>query len=135
MAGLRLLERLQRQHQGDDSRVSNAELLASVRRHLDELLNTMQGSCLIAPDLGLADMQSLSWHFSEETHQDLARSITLLIQHFEPRLHDVRIQALPAQQYYQLLQLKIEAELETDGHSMRVVLNTEIEPDGNIIIK
>lgn len=135
MGGLRLLERLQRQYQGKDLRINTAEYLTSVRRHLDELLNTMQGNCLIAPDLGLADMQSLSWHFSEETHQDIARSITELIQRYEPRLRNVRIQALPAKEYYQLMQLKIEAELENDGHCVRVVLNTEIEPDGNIIVR
>lgn len=134
MATLRLLERLARLQNGETLPIRAEDVMNSIRRHLKLLLNTMQGSCLIDPALGLADLHGLSWHFSESAQHAMADQITRIIQQYEPRLERVRIQVLPPSRRYQPLQLQIDGEVNGDQGSTRVVLNTDIEPDGNIVV-
>lgn len=75
------------------------ELLQSVQRDLEELLNTWQtfrGLCDDLPEVsksvvayGIPDLPSQST-FTFAQREELAQAITLAIQKFEPRLCDVR---------------------------------------------
>ncbi|MGM0451981.1 MAG: type VI secretion system baseplate subunit TssE [Thermodesulfobacteriota bacterium] len=134
MEGLRLLERLRAYEQDPDRRgVWNADLvMASVLEHLKALLNTRQGSALIAEDLGLPDFTNMIRSFDEMTYDELARHIEQVVEKYEPRLTQTRIEVLPKDDKVLKLKFKIEGKLRVPNADMDISFETVVDPEGKI---
>ncbi len=90
---LRLLERLLcKEALTIDDHVST--VLLSIRQHLELLLNSRSESCRSAPDLGLRDFHATG-QTRADLHTRLAEEIRLCISHYEPRLQQIRVSAMP----------------------------------------
>lgn len=134
MEGLRLLERLRAYEQDPDRRgVWNAELiLASVLGHLKALLNTRQGSAMIADDLGLPDFTNMIRSFDDMTYEQLSGHIETVLEKYEPRLTRTRIEVLPRDDKVLKLKFKIEGKLRLPGSDMDISFETVVDPEGKI---
>lgn len=134
MEGLRLLERLRAYEQDPDRRgVWNPDqVMNSVLEHLKALLNTRQGSAMIADDLGLPDFTNMIRSFDEMTYDELARHIEKVVEKYEPRLTKIRIEVLPKDDKVLKLKFKIEGKLRVPSADMDISFETVVDPEGKI---
>ena len=82
------------------------KLIESVKRQLDQILNTRPGNCRSAPDLGVIDLNDAT-QGSEDIKGRVREAIRQCIRHFEPRITyvDVRssdYQASPLEMSFQV---------------------------------
>jgi len=106
--------------------------MASVLEHLKALLNTRQGSALIAEDLGLPDFTNMIRSFDEMTYDELARHIEQVVEKYEPRLTQTRIEVLPKDDKVLKLKFKIEGKLRVPNADMDISFETVVDPEGKI---
>jgi type VI secretion system protein ImpF len=108
----------------------------SVLRDLEWLLNTRR-TIVEVPDgfpnleestffYGLPDVSSMSAD-SREVRQGLVRGIERTVQHFEPRLKDVRVSLVPDQDRDQQIRFVIEGILDMEPNPERVVFDSVID--------
>ena len=134
MEGLRLLERLRAYEQDPGQRgILNVESVkASVLEHLNALLNTRQGSAMIADDLGMPDFTNMIRSFDDMTFEDLALAIQSVLEKYEPRLSRPRVEVLPREDKVLKMKFKIEGRLRMPGGSMDISFETIVDPEGKI---
>ena len=134
MEGLRLLERLRAYEQNPDNRgLWNVERVkASVLDHLNALLNTRQGSAMIAADLGMPDFTNMIRAFDDMTYDELAAEIKTVLEKYEPRLGGLRVEVLPKDDRLLKMKFKIEGKLRLRGRSMEISFETIVDPEGKI---
>lgn len=76
---------------GSSRRLSSpGQLLQSIRRNLENVLNTRSGSCSGSPDLGIPDLND-DVLVSSDFRQEIGRGIRDCILRYEPRLVDVTV--------------------------------------------
>jgi len=137
MQNQRLLERISFLEQNPDQRIRSdpAQITASVVRHLQQILNTKQGSAQIAEDYGLPDFTALvTSSFTSEGVKDLERSIREVIRKYEPRLTMVKVTTELRKEDAFSLYFKVDARLSTDKGDIPVVLQTVMSSDGRMNI-
>lgn len=137
MEGLRLLERLRVYEQDPDNRGmwSVDAVKASVLGHLNALLNTRQGSAMIAGDLGMPDFTSMIRSFDDMTCDELASDIQAVLEKYEPRLAGVRIEVLPRDDNVLKMKFRIEGRLRLQGGTTEISFETIVDPEGKIEIR
>lgn len=78
---------------GSSRRLSSpGQLLQSIRRNLESVLNTRSGSCYGSPELGIPDLNDDAL-VSSDFRQEIGRGIRDCILRYEPRLFDVTVDA------------------------------------------
>lgn len=78
---------------GASRRLSSSwQLLQSIRRNLENVLNTRSGSCYGSPELGIPDLND-DVLVSSDFRQEIGRGICDCILRYEPRLVDVTVGA------------------------------------------
>lgn len=131
----RLLERIHNIEMNPDRREGNnpARQIRSVMNHLQRILNTRQGSVLIAEDYGMPEFTDLPGAFSTGATHEVERILRNAIQKYEPRLS--RLQVVFETQEDDLLSLrfKIEAQLTLEGGGS-VVFETVVDAGGKVTI-
>lgn len=134
MEGLRLLERLRLYEQDPGHRGSmNVDVIKrSVLEHLSALLNTRQGSAMIAPDLGMPDFTNMIRSFDDMTYEDLAAEIQLVLEKYEPRLAETHIEVIPRDNHALKMKFKIEGKLRLPSGNMAISFETIVDPEGKI---
>ena len=134
MEGLRLLERLRLYEENPDYRgMWNVDTVkASVLNHLNSLLNTRQGSAMIAVDLGMPDFTNMVRSFDDMTCDTLAADIKAVLEKYEPRLTGVRIEVLPRDDKVLKMKFKIEGKLRLSRGNMEISFETIVDPEGKI---
>lgn len=94
--GSRLFERLAAPHQpeshSEEHRLS--EVVASIKRHLVDLLNSHPGNSACAPGLGLLDFNDASIGVLD-LELNIQQAIRQCIEHYEPRVQRVDVASLP----------------------------------------
>ena len=129
----RLLERLSIIEKNPERRESQdtGRLVDSILNYLQRLLNTRQGSALIAEDFGMPDFTRLTDAFGSASAPEIERSFKQIIQKYEPRLMGVGVNFVPQSKDALSFSLKITARLVAD-ENIPVVFNTVIGADGKI---
>ena len=133
----RLLERIRDIERNPDRRgaVDSASTVQSVMNHLRQILNTRQGTALIAADYGVPDFTNLGSTFGQDTIPDIQQAITEVIIKFEPRLKKVAVVYTPQIGDVLGVTFKLEGSIETEARNIPVVFETVIDPDGKIRVK
>lgn len=98
---------------------------ADLARHLQRLFNTRQGTVPQNPEMGLMRLPSLSLQGDPDLLQQLADTLLLQVQRYEPRLLDAR---LSLQQGQLLLQGRL-------AGSSKTALQFLLQPDDNNFLK
>lgn len=129
----RLLERLRATEANPDRRETQDanRLIKSILNHIQRILNTRQGSTLMAADYGIPDFTDMSGVYQSEAMRAIERSIKEVIIKYEPRLEKVSIGFLPEEDDILAMHLKISA-LIRDQNDMPVEFNTIISGDGKV---
>ena len=130
----RLLERIRNQEEdpGRRSTQDKRRLVASVLKHLQRILNTRQGSVVIAEDFGLPDITNFPSAYSADTLRDLEQAIRQVIMKYEPRLTGLRVGFAPSEENDFLLRFQIPAKVTVDEEESPVIFETVVDPDGRI---
>lgn len=66
--------------------------IASVRQHLQKVLNTRSGNCRSAPELGVTDMNDIS-QSEADIYGSLCEAVRQCISQYEPGLYQVSVTA------------------------------------------
>ncbi|MDK2955244.1 MAG: type secretion system protein [Desulfovibrionales bacterium] len=133
----RLLEQIRYIEDHPDKRGLSdpARVVASILSHLRKILNTRQGSALIAEDYGVPDFTDLASNFGLDAIPDIERSINQTILKYEPRLNNVKVVYVPQASDVLSVPFKLEAEIRLEDRVVPVVFETVLEADGRINIK
>ncbi|MFW5836837.1 MAG: type VI secretion system baseplate subunit TssE [Desulfovibrionaceae bacterium] len=133
----RLLERIRYIEDHPDQRglSDQGRVVDSIMAHLRKILNTRQGSALIAEDYGVPDFTDLASNFGLDAIPDIERSINQTILKYEPRLTNVRVTYVPQTTDELAVPFKLEAEIRLENRVVPVVFETVLEADGRIRIK
>lgn len=107
--------------------------LDSVLDHLQQILNTRQGSVPIGEDYGVPDFTELL-HAYPDSVRDFERSIRQTIQKYEPRLNGIRVRLIPQDEDFLSLRFQIMAKLVTEDHKEPVLFESVVDSDGKISI-
>ncbi|MBW2246213.1 MAG: type VI secretion system baseplate subunit TssE [Deltaproteobacteria bacterium] len=105
----------------------------SVLDHLQQILNTRQGSVPIGEDYGVPDFTELL-HAYPDSVRDFERSIQQTIQKYEPRLNGIRVRLIPQDEDLLSLRFQITAKLATEDHKEPVLFESVVDSDGKISI-
>jgi type VI secretion system lysozyme-related protein len=105
-SGASLFDRIRGEAVGSSPCAEAEELVASVKRQLDQILNTRPGNCRSAPDLGVIDLNDAT-QGSEDIKGRVREAIRQCIRHFEPRIIHVDVrssdyQASPLEMSFQV---------------------------------
>lgn len=132
----RLLERIHNKEVDPDRREGNdpARQVRSVLRHVQRILNTKQGSVLIAEDYGMPDFTDLPGAFSTEATHEVEKILRGVIQKYEPRLAKVRITFDPQKDDVLSLRFKVQAQLAREGGES-VTFETVVDAGGKITVR
>jgi len=130
----RLLERLRQAENAPWPRAAESPQRAidSVVQHLQRLLNTRQGSVLIASDYGMPDFTH-AMSTGEEAMHEIETAIRLVIEKYEPRLTAIRVQGEAMDDRHQALRFTVQARLRSSARA--VLLETSVAPGGKIEVK
>ena len=105
----------------------------SILGNLRVLLNTRTGDAPAAPDFGVMDFCDVV-HSMPNAGQYLQRSIRDTISKYEPRLRNVRVRMVPADDQLKLV-FEISARLTSDRRRGLVRVRTELSPGGRVQVE
>lgn len=93
MSATRLLERIREMERNPDWRgdVDPVSLQESILNHLKVMLNTRQGSAIIAGNFGVPDFSELTSSFSPSEIPRIERSLCEVISRYERRLTNIAV--------------------------------------------
>lgn len=110
------------------------DLLESVRRNLARLLNSRQGMSETAPDYGLPALTDLTVGTSDYIRK-LLDSIRDTIEHYEPRLRNVRVTLREDESSNTTKVFRVEAVLVSKTGEHRVWYDTAVRSSGRFEIE
>lgn len=136
MKEYRLLERI-RNIQKDPERRGGSDpnaMLNSVLQHVQMILNTKQGAVPIDPDYGVPDFTDIAGSYASDAVQIMEDSISKVINKFEPRLSDARVEFEEQQEDVLALKFRIVGKLALEGQDFPVVFESVVQSDGKITV-
>lgn len=131
----RLLERIRNLESNPDIRVerSLSRKVNSIISHLQNLLNTHQGSVLIADDYGIPDITNSHGEGITELTQRIENTLRQTILKYEPRLKKVQVNLQSEKDDVLSMRFKLEAVLVHDD-TTPVILETVVTSGGKVDI-
>jgi type VI secretion system protein len=136
MRGKRLLERLQAidEHPEWRGQSDPGTAIASVLKHLGQILNTHQGSALTAPDLGMPDFTRITGSLSADSLPEMAETISRVITRYEPRLTGVKVDFESQPDNPFMITFKLTARVRVENREMPVSFATVLDSDGHMTV-
>ena len=130
-----LLEHLSNYSTATQSNAENDyELINSVRTHLQLLLNTRQGSVVIADDYGMPDFTNFLSTYPSSI-PEMEKLIKQTISKYEPRLKNLQVKFIFDEKTPLLLKFKIIAMLYSKTKNAPVTFESHITPSGKVQLK
>lgn len=136
---MRLLERIRNMARTPAERreTDDKSIQDSILQHLIRLLNTRQGSSMLAPDYGMPDLSALWTSETGDSMRRIEDILTHVVSRYEPRLRDVSVRFLrdrkePSQLSFALTATMAIPELR-DERTM--YLQTVLTPSGRIRVR
>ncbi len=136
MSVQRLLLRLSSMEDNPESRslYNEQDVIAGITEHLQKLLNTRQGSALIATDYGMPDFIELM-HSYPESVKDMERALKSAIGKYEPRLKGVKVRFIPDEDDPLNLKFEIVARLVDRKNTPSIFFESIVDADGKVSIR
>ena len=132
----RLLERLsgKGRRPGVKSVHEMGRLMDSIAAHLQRLFNTRQGCTQMDPELGLHDYTDFIPDYPDSLDL-MEESIRRIVRSYEPRIRDVRVEFSEREEYSHILHFQISGVLRGESEGIPVVLESRLNPDGNMQVR
>jgi type VI secretion system protein len=137
MSGASLLARLERNADPNASGRSvyrGEDLESVVMEHLAKLLNTRAGSSTSAPDYGIIEVSEMLHDFPD-AHAIMQRSIKNTVSKYEPRLKNVQVRMVEADEARDQMVLTFEVTAQLvfpNGERQAVRFSTSVDPSSNV---
>ena len=133
MSDERLLERIKHMETRPGERIERnlPRKTRSIMHYLQRLLNTRQGSVLIADDFGIPDITNTSGEGISEITERIEKNLRNAIQTYEPRLDRVKVTLLSGNDDVLTLRFKLEAVIRSENN-LPLVLETVISSEGKV---
>ena len=112
-------------------RASSSDLQAYILEHLQQMLNTRQGSSNTVPDYGTPDFSDFFRGY--DSVQVFREEVRRVIEKYEPRLVDVRVTADQTNDLFSMC-FKISAVMHEDGELETISFSTVIKSSGEVTI-
>lgn len=112
--------------------ISDQETRESVLQHLRVICETRAGTMLTCPQYGTATVSEMV-HAFPDAIAEMARSIRATISEYEPRLKNVRIVHIPAEDL--TLRYEISAQLVAEGQPIPVRFETSLDTNQRISVR
>lgn len=131
-----LLERLSRPKAASSRTLSedSGELVRSVLRHLQRMLNSRQGHAPAQMDYGIPDPSEVVHNFPNAIGQ-VQRAIRACIEKYEPRLTAVNVMHVESEDDLFALRFQITAQLRTAKEMPYVCFDTLMDSTGRIQVR
>jgi type VI secretion system protein len=132
-----LLERLRDASRGVASRTlreDTNELLLSILRHLQKMLNSRQGNAPAQMDYGIPDPSEVA-HAVPDAIGEMQIAIKQCIEKYEPRLTNVNVIPIEDQDDVLVLRYHIRAQAVTSRERIPVSFDTMVDASGRIQVK
>jgi len=130
-----LLERI-RNLDKDPGELTDKETPKSVQsilQHLRKILNTRQGSVLIADDYGMPDLTNFPGENLSAAAEELEEIMKTIIQKYEPRLINVKIGFEPEVNDSSTLKFKLSAESTSEQNARTpIIFETVVTSEGMV---
>lgn len=135
MRELRLLERIKDFEKDPERRFAEdpQAMTKSVLHHIQQIMNTRQGSVLIHDDYGVPDFTDIAGSYASDRVQELERDLSKIIMKYEPRLLEASITFQEQQDDVLALRFKIKGKLAMEN-DVPVVFESVVQSDGRITI-
>ena len=130
MARVSLLERIRAGGEEGGDR----ELIRSVLRNLQRVLNTRRGSAETVPDLGIPDFTEIV-HTMPESVLQFGQAIRRTVRLFEPRLEHVRVRYVPYEEDPLSIHFEILGQVRSERGGVPVTIHTEVSAEGEVRVK
>ncbi|MBS9429280.1 type VI secretion system baseplate subunit TssE [Photorhabdus luminescens] len=121
-----LFERIQGKNSGSSRQSRMRELLNSIKRHLNHVLNTHPGACQSAADLGVIDLNDATTT-ATDFKQSIEQAIVHCITNYEPRISSVTVSAIHDDSDPLLLRFHISAQVSLDDIHDAVEFNIQLD--------
>lgn len=121
-----LFERIQGKESYSFPNNREQELLNSIKRHLNEVLNSRPGACQCAVDLGVTDLNDATASTSD-FRKSIEQSIKDCIESYEPRISTVTVQSLINHGDPLLLSFHIRAHVNFDNIGDVIEFNIQLD--------
>ncbi len=133
---LKRIEQAADPNSSERSTYRDQDLESAVSRHLGQMLNTRQGSCLTCPDYGLIEVSEVLYDFPDAIGI-VQRALKNSIQQYEPRLKNVQVRHLKSELGHEMvLQFEITAQLHLpDGRRQSLRFSTAVDGSGNVKVQ
>jgi type VI secretion system protein len=112
--------------------VTDRELRENVLHHLRMMCTTRQGTMLTCPDYGIATVSEMVHAFPDAIAM-MARSIRHTIMTYEPRLTNVQVRHIPAEDL--TLRYEISAQMVADGVKSAVKFETQMDTSRKLTLR
>jgi type VI secretion system protein len=113
---------------------NTAELVRSILRHLQRMLNSRQGHAPAQMDYGITEPSEVVHNFPEAVGR-MQRAIRACIEKYEPRLNSVTVTHVEDEDDLFTLRFQITAQLATSKEKAQVSFDTLMDSGGRIQIK
>lgn len=134
----RLLERIASLEAGDASQkklTTEQVLVASIRAHLQRILNTRQGSVPIDSAFGVPDFTNLAGSFSVGSTSEIIKDLTRMISSYETRLTQPKITIYNAENEVLSLSFQLEGFVSIADQQIPIRLATRVSSSGKITLQ
>jgi len=112
--------------------ISDVETRDSVLRHLKVICETRAGTMLTCPDYGTATVSEMVHSFPDAI-AEMAKAIRNTVQAYEPRLQNVKIVHVPAEDL--TLRYEISAYLVGDSGKVPVTFETSVDETRRLTVR
>jgi type VI secretion system protein len=112
--------------------ISDIETRESVLNHLKVMCETRAGTMLTCPDYGTATVSEMVHSFPDAI-AEMARALRTTIKDYEPRLINVRISHVPAEDL--TLRYEISAQLVSESGNIPVQFETSLDSSRRLTIR
>jgi type VI secretion system protein len=106
-------------------------LLESILRNLGRILNSRTGQAPAQMDYGIPSPSEIAQGYPESL-TTVQKNIRLCIEHYEPRLRDVKVMQIETSGQQMAVRFQITARLVTTTESRQVSFDTMLDPAGHV---
>lgn len=131
-----ILERLARPGapEARTARENTSEVVRSVLRNLQRILNARLGHAPAQPDLGMPAPSEIV-RSGADASDWLGRTLKECVEKYEPRLADVRVARVESEDDVLSLRFQLDARLAGEKEEIPVSFDTQVDPAGRIRVR
>ncbi|MCW8416754.1 type VI secretion system baseplate subunit TssE [Fluoribacter dumoffii] len=128
------IRRYARQGSLPSTKLDSSILIESVRKHLEKILSTRQGSVPIDREYGLSELPILVEDYSFAYQEELKNHLENTILRYEPRLNAIQVSGIIIDPSKQIITCNISAQFKKTFNLLNVYFTTVLTSKGRVLV-